>query len=104
MEAQSITPSREEFEAVWRYIKRHASASPLEDSPARLAKNIAKTHHIREGYARTMVCIQVFDERGLIRVESRSTGRMRIDLCHVDSKVDLEESELMRRLRRLTQA
>ena len=103
-EAQSITPSREEFEAVWRYIKRHASTSPLEDSPARLAKNIAKAHHIREGYARTMVCIQVFDERGLIRVESRSTGRMRIDLCHVEAKVDLEESELMRRLRRLTQA
>ena len=51
-----------------------------------------------------MVCIQVFDERGLIRVESRSTGRMRIDLCHVETKVDLEESELMRRLRRLTQA
>ena len=102
-EARSILPSREEFEAVWRYLKRHASNSPLEDNPARLAKNIAKAHHIREGYARTMVCIQVFDERGLIRVQSRSAGRLRIDLCPVENKVDLEESELMRRLRRLTQ-
>jgi len=102
-EARAITPSREEFEAVWRYLKRHASASTLEDNPTRLAKNIAKAHHIREAYARTMVCIQVFDERGLIRVESQSAGRMRIDLCHVETKVDLEESELMRRLRRLTQ-
>ena len=102
-EARSITPSREEFEAVWRYLKRHASAAPLEDTPARLAKNIAKAHHIREGYARTMVCIQVFDERGLIRMESHSTGRVRIDLCPAETKVDLEESELMRRLRRLTQ-
>lgn len=103
-EARSIIPSREEFEAVWRYLKRHASASPLEDNPTRLAKNIAKAHRIREGYARTMVCIRVFDERGLIRVQSQSAGRIRIDLCHVETKVDLEESELMRRLRRLTQA
>ena len=102
-EARSITPSREEFEAVWRYLKRHASAAPLEDNPARLAKNIAKSHHIREGYARTMVCIQVFDERGLIRMESHSTGRVRIDLCPVETKVDLEQSKLMRRLRQLTQ-
>ncbi len=102
-EARSIIPSREEFEAVWRYLKRHASTAPLEDNPARLAKNIAKAHHIREAYARTMVCIQVFDERGLIRVESQSTGRMRIDLCQVERKVDLEESALMRRLRQLTQ-
>ena len=50
-----------------------------------------------------MVCIQVFDERGLIRVESHSAGRMRINLRPVETKVDLEESELMRRLRRLTQ-
>ena len=102
-EAQSVIPSREEFEAVWRYLKRHASNAPLEDTPARLAKNIARAHHVREGYARTMVCIQVFDERGLIRVESHSSGRMRIDLRPVETKVDLEESELMRRLRRLTQ-
>ena len=101
-EARSITPSREEFEAVWRYLKFHA-ASGLEDSPTRLAKSIARTHRIREGYARTMVCIHVFDERGLIRVEHRAAGRLHIDLCHVDAKVDLEASHLMRRLRQLTQ-
>ena len=104
LEAQTITPTREEFEAVWRYLKRHASPAPLEDHPVHLTKSIAKTLHIRETYGRTMVCIQVFDERGLIRVERQTAGRLRIGLCPVEGKVDLEQSELMRRLRRLTQS
>ena len=103
-EARGAIPSREEFESVWRYLKYHAAAEPLEDNPVHLVKNIAKTFHTREAYARTMVCIQVFDERGLIRVEHQNTGRLRIGLCQIDGKVDLEQSELMRRLRRLTQA
>lgn len=102
-EARSITPSREEFEAVWRYLKRHAAQEPLEAAPAHLTKQIAKVFHTRETYARTMVCIQIFDERGLIRVEQQAAGRLRIALRRVDGKVDLEESELLRRLRRLTQ-
>lgn len=97
LEAQSITPTREEFEAVWRYLKRHASPTPLEDHPTHLTKSIAKTLHLREAYARTMVCIQVFDERGLIRVEQQTAGRLRIGLCRVEGKVDLEQSELLRR-------
>ena len=104
LEAQSITPTREEFEAVWRYLKRHASPTPLEDHPTHLTKSIAKTLHLREAYARTMVCIQVFDERGLIRVEQQTAGRLRIGLCRVEGKVDLEQSELLRRLRQLTQS
>ena len=46
----------------------------------------------------------VFHERGLIQVEQQAAGRIRIDLCHVDSKVDLEQSELLCRLRRLSQS
>jgi single-stranded-DNA-specific exonuclease len=48
-----------------------------------------------------MVCIQVFDERGLIQVERRGAGRLRIGLCPVEGKVDLEQSALLRRLRQL---
>ena len=101
-EAQAITPTREEFESVWRYLERHAAPAPLEDNPSHLAKNIARAFHTREAYARTMVCIHVFDERGLIQVEQKTAGRLRIGLRRVDGKVDLEQSELLRRLRRLT--
>ena len=102
-EALSALPSREDCEFVWRYLKRHAELRPLEDHPGHLAKNIAKTFRVKEAYARTMVCIQVFGERGLIRVEQAHSGRLRIDLCQVEGKVDLEQSDLLRRLRRLTQ-
>ena len=104
VEAASITPSREEFEAVWRYLSRNSKTAPLEDTAGRLAKNIAKTFRLRETYARTMVCIHVFDERGLIRVERQTAGRLRIDLREVEGKVDLEQSELLRRLRRWSQS
>lgn len=103
-EAMSILPARSDFEQVWRYLKRFAESEPLVDNPAHLVKNIAKTFRIRETYARTMVCIHVFRERGLIRVEQQGSGRIRIELCPVDSKVDLEQSELLCRLRRLIQS
>ena len=50
-----------------------------------------------------MVCLEVLVEHGLIRVE-RSTDHLRIDLCEVEGKVDLEDSALMKRLRRLSQS
>ena len=103
-EAQMIIPTREEFESVWRYLKHHATAEPFETTPGLLAKNIAKVFHTRETYARTMVCVHVFDERGLIQVEQQTAGRMRIELCRIEGKVDLEQSEILRRLRRLTQS
>ena len=100
-EAETALPSREDFELVWRYLKRHTGHTPLEDHPGHLAKNIAKTFRVKESYARTMVCIRVFDERGLIRAEQAHGGQLRINLCRVDGKVDLEQSELLCRLRRL---
>ena len=48
------------------------------------------------------VLVEVMDERGLIQVE-QSTDHLRIDLCRVEGKVDLEESSLMKRLRHLAQ-
>ena len=49
---------------------------------------------------RTMVCLEVLDEHGLIRVE-QSTDHLRIDLCHVEGKVDLEQSYILQNLRKL---
>ncbi len=103
VEAESMIPSREEFEAVWRYLKRFASEETLESDPVHLCKHIAKTYHTRETYVRTMVCIRIFAERGLIHVEPQSTGRLRINLRPIIGKVDLEQSDILQRLRRLTQ-
>ena len=103
-EAQTVIPTREAFESVWRYLRHQAKEEPFEITPAHLVKNIAKVFHTRETYARTMVCVHVFDERGLIQVEQQSAGVLRIGLRPVSGKVDLEQSEILLRLRRSTRS
>ena len=46
----------------------------------------------------SVVCLEVFDERGLIRLE-RNTDHLQIRLNSVEGKVDLEQSHIMRKLR-----
>ena len=50
---------------------------------------------------RTMVCLEVMDERGLIDMDYRS-DHVRINTCTVEEKVDLEASHIMQRLREMT--
>jgi single-stranded-DNA-specific exonuclease len=99
-EAKSLTPSREEFAAVWRYIKCNAGCSRMEDEPVALSHSIAKTYRLKETYMRTMVCLEVLDERGLICVKNLDQS-LSISVVDGVKKVDLEESCIMRRLRAL---
>lgn len=101
-EAAALIPSRTEFAAVWRYLSGHARLGRVEDTARRLARSVSRTYGIKETVMRTMVCLEVLDEHGLIRVE-QSTDHLRIDLCEVEGKVDLESSNLMKRLRRLAE-
>ncbi len=48
---------------------------------------------------RTMVCLEVMHEQGLIQVE-HTADHLLIRSTPVEGKVDLEASRLMRRLRR----
>ena len=99
-EADALLPSREEFVVLWRYLKGHAQPAPLEETAHRLARNIARSAGRRETVMRTLVCLEVFDERGLIRLE-RTTDHLHIALQAVEGKVDLEESWILRRLREM---
>ncbi len=49
---------------------------------------------------RTQVCLAVFHERGLVRVE-KTADHLRIQVLEQEGKVNLEEAELMVRLRRM---
>ena len=102
-EAAALLPSREEFVALWRYLKGHAQPGPLEETAPRLARSIARSAGRRETVMRTLVCLEVFDERGLIRLE-RTTDHLHIALRPVEGKVDLEDSSILRRLRRIIHA
>ncbi|BDF72840.1 single-stranded-DNA-specific exonuclease RecJ [Oscillospiraceae bacterium] len=99
-EAAALLPSREEFALLWRYLKLHAGRGRMEETAHRLSRNLARACNRRETFMRTMVCLEVFDERGLIRLE-RSTDHLCIDLNEVEGKVDLEASSILRRLHRL---
>ncbi len=96
-EAAALLPTREEFVVLWRYLKGHAGQSPLEETALRLARNIARSAGRRETVMRTLVCLEVFDERGLIRLE-HTTDHLHIALQSVEGKVDLDDSWIMRRL------
>ena len=98
-EAAALLPSREEFVHLWRYLANQTGG--VEDTVTRLAKNVARSVGRRETYMRTMVCLAVMNERGLIDVEYRS-DHVRVAVRSVDGKVDLEESYIMRKLRRMT--
>ncbi|WP_297214262.1 single-stranded-DNA-specific exonuclease RecJ [uncultured Flavonifractor sp.] len=99
-EAAALLPSREEFVVLWRYLKGHAQPAPLEETAHRLARSIARSAGRRETVMRTLVCLEVFDERGLIRLE-HTTDHLHIALRAVEGKVDLEDSWILRRLREM---
>ena len=99
-EAESLLPSREEFVVLLRYLKGHAGQAPLDATAPRLARSIARSAGRRETVMRTLVCLEVFDERGLIHME-RTTDHLHIALRPVEGKVDLDDSSILRALRRI---
>ncbi len=98
-EARFLLPERRDFVGLYRWLERQSTASAVvEDTPARIARFVARATRQREVPARTMLCLEVLEERGLISL-NRRTDRIQITLCHVEHKVDLEASEIIRRLR-----
>ena len=93
-----MLPSREDFATLWLYLKGHGS--PIEDTAPRLSRNLAKASGQRETLMRTMICLDVFAERGLISI-TRNTDHLQIHLNPVQTKVDLEQSRIMCTLRRI---
>ena len=100
-EARTLLPSREEFIALWRYLQRQcAPLGEMTDTPARIARGAARAAGQKETLPHTLLCLDVFAERGLIYL-SRRADCLRIILRPVEQKVDLEASAIMRRLREL---
>ena len=98
-EARFLLPSRGDFVGLYRWLERQSTASAVvEDTPARIARSVARATRQREVPARTMLCLEVMEERGLINL-TRRTDRIQITLRRVEQKVDLEASQIMKRLR-----
>lgn len=102
-EARTLLPSREEFVALWRYLHRQCTAlGALEDTPAHIARGAARAGGQREKLPHTLLCLDVFAERGLISLSCRGDCLI-ISINPIEGKVDLEASAILRRLRRLAE-
>ncbi len=99
-EAAYLLPSREEFVGLWRYLKERSGPSGVEETSRRLTRNLSRSFGRHAPLPRTMICLEVFDERGLIHLE-RSGEHLSIHIHQVGGKVDLEESGILRRLHQL---
>jgi len=99
-EAQFLLPERAEFVGLWRWLERQsACGAVVEDTLPRIARSVSRGLGRREVPARTLLCLEVLEERGLIDL-NRRTERVQIVIRHLEHKVDLEASELLRRLRK----
>lgn len=103
-EARFLLPERRDFVGLYRWLERQSTAcTVVEDTPARIARSVARATRQREVPARTMLCLEVLEERGLIHL-NRRTDRIQITLCQVEHKVDLEASHIIKRLRAILDA
>lgn len=100
-EARFLLPERRDFVGLYRWLERQSTGcTVVEDTPARIARAVSRATRQKEVPARTMLCLEVLEERGLIDL-TRRTDRIQITLRHVEHKVDLEASDIIRRLRRI---
>ena len=99
-EARFLLPERREFVDLWRWLERQSIHSRVvEDTPARIARSVSRSMGGgREVPARTMLCLDVLAERGLISVNTR-IDRLQITIHKPAQKVDLEASCILIKLR-----
>ncbi|MDF2839072.1 MAG: Single-stranded-D-specific exonuclease RecJ, partial [Evtepia sp.] len=94
-----MIPQRDEFKALWRYLSGNGGVT--EDTPESLARNIAQDGERSVSVTRTMICLQVLEECGLVHMERRE-GHVKIRThATKGEKMDLEQTSLMRRLRKM---
>lgn len=98
-----LLPERRDFVAVWRYLLAHAAGDRYRETPARLSRNIARSTGGREAFARTMVCLEVFQECGLVHFTEQS-NQLHITIRQIDGKVNLEQSPIMIALHKMLES
>ena len=97
-EASLLLPRRQDFAQLWRLLERSCAEGPAGTRLDQLARQTARGCGTRCSYGRTLVCLYVMEERGLIQTEvSGEEVRVRT-LPHRD-KVDLEQAGMMKLLR-----
>ena len=86
--------------ATWRYLAHYAGDGTLTEQPLALSNHIARTFGLPCGCSRTLIWLDVLQERGLIDLAAEAEV-LRISLRQVQQKVDLNDSTILQQLRQL---
>ena len=97
-EASLMLPSRQDFAQLWRFLEHSCASGPAVSRLDQLVRHAVRGQAGRCSYGRTLVCLHVMDERGLIQVET-SGEDISVRIRPQPGKVDLEQAQMMKRLR-----
>ena len=90
-EALRILPSRQQCAAAWRLLRQEITPTGTERHYLPFLRQLSAAIPGTDPFLRACFCVELFCERGLLRREIRDE-EIRLRLCPVDEKVDLEQS------------
>ncbi len=90
-EALRILPSRQQCVAAWRMLQQDVPYEETERQYLPFLRGLSTAIPGTDPFLRACFCVELFCERGLLSREIRD-GEIRLRLCAVDGKVDLEQS------------
>ena len=98
-EAAMLLPARSDFTAVWRYLMANTQNRQMVEELGCLSRKIARFSGIPCSPGRLRICLDVFQERGLLFFES-SHSQFHILLSEPTVKVDLDRSPIIIKLKK----
>lgn len=99
-EADELLPNRSEFVSVWRYLSANATQGVLQEEFGCLYRKLIRASGVPISMVRARVCLDVFDEQGLIHLQKRQRC-LYIELTSDGRKVDLDTSDIIKELKRI---
>ena len=90
-EALRILPSRQQCAAAWRLLRQEITPAGTERHYLPFLRQLSAAIPGTDPFLRACFCVELFCERGLLRREIRDE-EIRLRLCSVDEKVNLEKS------------
>jgi single-stranded-DNA-specific exonuclease len=102
-EAVHLLPERAQFAACWRWLDRHLPAQGDWQAPfLPLLRSIERNLGGMDPFSRSMVCLAVFCERGLLEMEGDGDERI-LRRVPIEGKAELNASPYMQLLQKLSQ-
>ena len=96
-DASRLLPSREQFVHLWRALERASAEKSLAGYELPLLRSLSAQMPGAESFLRTLLCLRVFSERGLLSFV-RSDGSTSISLSAEGKKIELDASPILRSL------